>query len=397
MPEILKESENTDTPLHVPPLEPTEETQPQGLAMTQGDDHEVGSVQDTRGSSPHPLHIDDNQEENEDEDDEEENIEYDEADDEESEDEYPTRPQRPKYTRVQEMQRKATLLHQLKNYTKSGEYSSIDLNMSDSLEDIETEVYRLQAEKHNEATMTFVKGAFLTGIQGLELLSKKQSLVDVRLDGLSTAISCESEMGRYDDVFMELIEKYGASCSNSPELKLVFMLVTAAFGVDMANRMGDAARAKASTPKRKVAPAMNRPTVAVEDILGKPRWKEPMESLEREMPSVDEVMTKLQARRNTGEKRPFQDDHDGDDNESVASSKRSRRSNAPSPQSEPRRSPSPVQIPSLPEKLTYEDILGMPDDPQPAAAEQPVPKKKRAPRKPKITPPPQQQEMTSSN
>src|ERR1044071_3339973 len=154
MPEILKESENTDTPLHVPPLEPTEETQPQGLAMTQGDDHEVGSVQDTRGSSPHPLHIDDNQEENEDEEDEEENMEYAVADDEESEDEYPTRPQRPTYTRVQEMQRKATLLHQLKNYTKSGEYSSIDLNMSDSLEDIETEVYRLQAEKHRSEEHT---------------------------------------------------------------------------------------------------------------------------------------------------------------------------------------------------------------------------------------------------
>lgn len=381
MADFVKDQENTDQHVDVPSTEVAQESQP--INLTQGDDDENKSNKSEVGSDVQSTTAVDEEtqlgEESEYEEDEEV------YDEETSAAGWEHSPPRPKYSKVEELQRKATMLHQLKKLTESGRYSTIELTMADPIEDIETELFRIKGEKQNEDSLDFAKKAFLLGIQGLEMVSKKQNVVDLDLDGLSTCVSCDSQLGKYDEVLMELVEKYGASASAGPEVKLVLMLVTSAFGVHVSNKAGKQVQQQASSASRP-PPSINRPSLDIASVL---KTRQPSPSplpatpdFEREVPSTDELVARMNAR-----KRQFEED-----DVSSVGSKRSRRSWTPSP---PRRVSPPPKIPTPPppppmqveepKSVAMEDILAQPDD---ASVIAPVaPKKKRAPRKPKEKPP----------
>jgi len=397
MAEIVNTSENTDQSVKINDIPVEQEAS--RITFEQGDDtqqYETNSDRMSFGkpanaSDTHSLNAGSGDDEEEEEEIEEENEEWSQYSEDEDEAPAPA-PSRPRFTKVQELQRKATMLHQLKKLTESGRYSTIELTMNDPIEDIETELFRVKGEKQNEDSLDFAKKGFLLCIQGLEMASRKQNVIDIDLDGWGTAVSCDSQLGKYDEVLLELVEKYGASAAAGPEVKLVLMLVTSAFGVHVSNKMGASMQMKQQTKVKPPPPSINRPSVDISSVL-KRQQASPVPDFEQEVPSVDELMARMHSRHQS-DKRPLDDDPD--EISSVAS-KRSRRSWAPSPPPTAVPSPSPPTPPPMiseePRSVAMEDILAQPDDAS-VIAQQPAPppKKKRAPRKPKAKPLPAEPE-----
>lgn len=220
-------------------------------------------------------------EEEDDEDDEDDEEEEEEDDEEEAPRQ---RPPLPAYrmSRVHELQRKAHLLNILKRITANGQYASVSLTMNDALDDIEQEVIRIRKEKEIDESLKIARQGFMFGVSALEFVSKKQSFVDVRLDGWSQKVMMDVQENKdYDEVLIELYEKYSSSTPVSPEVKLVMMMLTSAFGYHLANKMSDMMieqmrqNMPAAPPQSRssdpASASMNGPSIDINDILSKIR------------------------------------------------------------------------------------------------------------------------------
>jgi hypothetical protein len=68
----------------------------------------------------------------------------------------------------------------------------------------------------------------LLGVQGVEMLNTKFDPIGVDLEGWSEAMSYNMDNQDYDEVMGELYEKYKSTGNMSPELKLIFMIISSA-------------------------------------------------------------------------------------------------------------------------------------------------------------------------
>lgn len=104
----------------------------------------------------------------------------------------------------------------------------VSMSMDNTLDDIRNEYDRICNEMKNERTVAFLKRMMLLGVQGFEMLNNKFDPLGVDLDGWSEAMGYSLENQEYDEVLGELYEKYKGTGQMSPELKLIFMIISSA-------------------------------------------------------------------------------------------------------------------------------------------------------------------------
>lgn len=104
----------------------------------------------------------------------------------------------------------------------------VNMSMDNTLEDIRNEYERICNEMKNERSVAFLKRMMLLGVQGFEMLNNKFDPLGVDLDGWSEAMGYSLENQEYDEVLSELYEKYKGTGQMSPELKLIFMIISSA-------------------------------------------------------------------------------------------------------------------------------------------------------------------------
>ncbi len=123
---------------------------------------------------------------------------------------------------------KSEMLYKFTKLNIKGKWSSLKLDMNSTLDEIKNEYERVRNEIQNERSVAFFKRMLLLGVQGVEMLNTKFDPVGVDLDGWSEALGYSLENQEYDEVLAELYEKYKGKTSMSPEMKLVFMIISSA-------------------------------------------------------------------------------------------------------------------------------------------------------------------------
>lgn len=123
---------------------------------------------------------------------------------------------------------KSEFLYKFNKMNASGKWSSLRLDMNSSLDEIKNEYERVKNEIQNERSVAFLKRMMLLGVQGMEMLNNKFDPLGVDLDGWSEAMGYSMENQEYDEVLSELYEKYKGRGQMSPEVKLIFMMISSA-------------------------------------------------------------------------------------------------------------------------------------------------------------------------
>jgi len=123
---------------------------------------------------------------------------------------------------------KSELLFKLSKLNVKGKWSSLKLDMNNSLDEIKNEYERVRTEMQNERSVAFFKRMLLLGVQGIEMLNTKFDPLGVDLEGWSESMGYSLENQEYDEVLAELYEKYKSKATMSPEVKLIFMIISSA-------------------------------------------------------------------------------------------------------------------------------------------------------------------------
>uniref|UniRef100_A0A6C0E0G5 Uncharacterized protein n=1 Tax=viral metagenome TaxID=1070528 RepID=A0A6C0E0G5_9ZZZZ len=123
---------------------------------------------------------------------------------------------------------KSELLYKFSKINLKGKWSSLKLDMNNSLEEIKNEYERVRSEIQNERSVAFLKRMLLLGVQGIEMMNNRFDPLGMDLDGWSEALGYSLENQEYDEVLAELYEKYKGVGNMSPEVKLIFMIISSA-------------------------------------------------------------------------------------------------------------------------------------------------------------------------
>lgn len=123
---------------------------------------------------------------------------------------------------------KSEFLYKLNKINVKGKWSSLNLDMNNSLDEIKNEYERVRNEIQTSRSVEFCKRMLLLGVQGVEMMNTKFDPLGVDLDGWSEAMGYSMENQEYDEVLTELYEKYRGKSSMSPEVKLIFMIISSA-------------------------------------------------------------------------------------------------------------------------------------------------------------------------
>jgi hypothetical protein len=123
---------------------------------------------------------------------------------------------------------KSEFLFKFNKLNVKGKWSSLRLDMNSSLDEIKNEYERVRNEIQTERSVAFFKRMLLLGVQGVEMLNTRFDPLGVDLDGWSEAMGYSMENQEYDEVMAELYEKYKGKGQMSPEMKLIFMIISSA-------------------------------------------------------------------------------------------------------------------------------------------------------------------------
>ena len=123
---------------------------------------------------------------------------------------------------------KSEFLYKFNKLNTNGKWSSLSLDMNNSLDEIQNEYERIRNEIQNERSVAFLKRMMLLGVQGIEMMNTKFDPLGMDLDGWSEAMGYSMENQEYDEVLGELYEKYKGRGQMSPEVKFIFMIISSA-------------------------------------------------------------------------------------------------------------------------------------------------------------------------
>ena len=121
---------------------------------------------------------------------------------------------------------KIELLYKFNKLNVKGKWSSLKLDMNNSFDEIRNEYERIKNEMQTDRSVGFFKRMLLLGVQGVEMLNTKFDPMGVDLEGWSESMGYSMENQEYDEVLAELYEKYKGRGHMSPELKLIFMIIS---------------------------------------------------------------------------------------------------------------------------------------------------------------------------
>lgn len=123
---------------------------------------------------------------------------------------------------------KSEFLYKFNKINANGKFSSLNLDMNNSLDEIKNEYERVKNEIQTDRSVSFLKRMLLLGVQGFEMLNTKFDPLGVDLDGWSESMGYSLENLEYDEVLAELYEKYKGKGQMSPEMKMLFMIISSA-------------------------------------------------------------------------------------------------------------------------------------------------------------------------
>lgn len=123
---------------------------------------------------------------------------------------------------------KSDYLYKLEKLNATGKFSSYRFDMNTPLSEIRNEYDRIKNSLENERSVKFLQRMMLLMIQGVEMLNTKFDPLGIDLDGWGESMAYSLETQEYDEVLSELYEKYKSVGNMSPEVKLLFMIISSA-------------------------------------------------------------------------------------------------------------------------------------------------------------------------
>lgn len=119
---------------------------------------------------------------------------------------------------------KQSLLQDILEFNGRGFLSSKGYSMSDTLEEIQFEVDRLQQAEQIKSTVEMMKTGLRMGSRGFEAINKKLFKIDV-LNGWSNEVVKDVRERKYDGVFARIYKKHWRKGASSPEMELLFLII----------------------------------------------------------------------------------------------------------------------------------------------------------------------------
>ena len=113
--------------------------------------------------------------------------------------------------------------------------SGTKMSMSNTLDEINTEVARRKDSKGLEASLRFQRSMITTVTSGMEFLNSRYDPFGVALDGWSEQVNENIE--DYDEIFEELYDKYKDKSKVAPEVRLILSLGLSAGMCHVTNTM----------------------------------------------------------------------------------------------------------------------------------------------------------------
>jgi hypothetical protein len=125
---------------------------------------------------------------------------------------------------------KLEYLYKLDKIGSKNKWRVSKMDMNNTLDDIRNEYEKILTEMKTDRTVGFYKRMLLLGVQGIEMINNRFDPLGIGedLDGWSEAMGYSLENQEYDEVIAELYEKYKGTGNMSPELKLIFMIISSA-------------------------------------------------------------------------------------------------------------------------------------------------------------------------
>ena len=113
--------------------------------------------------------------------------------------------------------------------------SGTKMSMSNTLEEINSEVSRRKDSKGLEASLRFQRSMLTTVTSGMEFLNSRYDPLGLHLDGWSEQVNENIE--DYDEIFEELYDKYKDKSKVAPEVRLILSLGLSAGMCHVTNTM----------------------------------------------------------------------------------------------------------------------------------------------------------------
>lgn len=134
----------------------------------------------------------------------------------------------------QEVAKKTEGLTVLERMDRKG-ISGTKMSMSNTLEEINSEVARRKDSKGLEASIRFQRSMLTTVTSGMEFLNSRYDPLGLHLDGWSEQVNENIE--DYDEIFEELYDKYKDKSKVAPEVRLILSLGLSAGMCHVTNTM----------------------------------------------------------------------------------------------------------------------------------------------------------------
>ena len=129
--------------------------------------------------------------------------------------------------KLEERQLKMDILTKIEILKQKGHKFPKEYSLSSPLIEIDFEYNRVRKSIDVKNGLAFSRNMLITVSSGIEMLNRRFNPLNLKLDGWSTTV--QENIGSYDEVLEELVEKYSKKTNMPPELRLLVMLVGSAF------------------------------------------------------------------------------------------------------------------------------------------------------------------------
>ena len=141
-----------------------------------------------------------------------------------------------KLSQEEQYRQKLFYIRRLKKLNKDHDVDcDKEFTMESPLSDIKAEYDAVMDEKKRINSVKFQGQMLRAAISGIEFLNNKFDPFDINLDGWSEQF--DENITEYDDIFVELHEKYKNKVKMEPEIRLMFQLGGSAAMVHMTNKL----------------------------------------------------------------------------------------------------------------------------------------------------------------
>lgn len=144
-------------------------------------------------------------------------------------------PSTPKMSHNDLLKEKIKYLRKLEALEKKGVQLTKKYDMDSNLDEMKGEYEMVMDDKSKQNSVKFQANMLMTIINGIEYLNQKFDPFDVNLEGWGEQV--QENITDYDEIFVELHDKWKSKANISPELKLLFQLGGSAIMVHMTNSM----------------------------------------------------------------------------------------------------------------------------------------------------------------